>query len=162
MIPLMLTMTTGWWRWSTGRQLGSAERQSPAGGQTGCRVGGGSVVRFPTHLLLEVKLWCFKGIVNPTDIHGSWGTWLGECGARARDPDSKLKSRSRLQTLNLNQVKDTDHNYGTLKFLFPNFQNCCFLHNFFYSFRPEIFGFLLLNRWFVVENFADKSKGGAP
>ena len=25
---------------------------------------------------VKVKLWCFKGIVNPTDIHGSWGTWL--------------------------------------------------------------------------------------
>ena len=25
----------------------------------------------------EVKLSCFKGIGNPTDIHGSWGTWLG-------------------------------------------------------------------------------------
>ena len=24
----------------------------------------------------EVKLSCFKGIGNPTDIHGSWGTWL--------------------------------------------------------------------------------------
>ena len=23
----------------------------------------------------KVKLSCFKGIVNPTDIHGSWGTW---------------------------------------------------------------------------------------
>ena len=21
---------------------------------------------------VKVKLWCFKGIVNPTDIHGSW------------------------------------------------------------------------------------------
>ena len=27
----------------------------------------------PTHLLLEVKVSCFKGIVNPTDMHGSWG-----------------------------------------------------------------------------------------
>ena len=27
----------------------------------------------------EVKLSCFKGIGNPTDIHGSWGTWLGVC-----------------------------------------------------------------------------------
>ena len=25
---------------------------------------------------VKVKLWCFKGIGNPTDIHGSWGTWL--------------------------------------------------------------------------------------
>ena len=25
----------------------------------------------------KVKLSCFKGIVDPTDIHGSWGTWLG-------------------------------------------------------------------------------------
>ena len=24
----------------------------------------------------KVKLWCFKGSVTPTDIHGSWGTWL--------------------------------------------------------------------------------------
>ena len=25
----------------------------------------------------KVKFACFKGIVHPTDIHGSWGTWLG-------------------------------------------------------------------------------------
>ena len=25
----------------------------------------------------KVKNSCFKGIVHPTDIHGSWGTWLG-------------------------------------------------------------------------------------
>ena len=24
----------------------------------------------------KVKLSCFKGIETPTDIHGSWGTWL--------------------------------------------------------------------------------------
>ena len=24
----------------------------------------------------KVKNSCFKGIVHPTDIHGSWGTWL--------------------------------------------------------------------------------------
>ena len=24
----------------------------------------------------KVKFACFKGIVHPTDIHGSWGTWL--------------------------------------------------------------------------------------
>ena len=28
------------------------------------------------HKAPEVKLSCFKGIGNPTDIHGSWGTWL--------------------------------------------------------------------------------------
>ena len=28
-------------------------------------------------LAIVSKLSCFKGIGNPTDIHGSWGTWLG-------------------------------------------------------------------------------------
>ena len=27
-------------------------------------------------LAIVSKLSCFKGIGNPTDIHGSWGTWL--------------------------------------------------------------------------------------